>query len=187
MTDSKLFSTANRTAIHHKDNAEKCNTAKRAAAREFSGFPTLTLEEAQDIKPCANCVTEVEAEMILMEEAQKGAQEAPEGTTPDPEAQEGQEDATEAQEAPDGPDGGHAEYVASMEANKPDQEEDQEDDGDDRAPEEIASEQFGVSDPWKALENWGRAARSARANGSETGYEYWMGKADAIGEVLGAE
>jgi hypothetical protein len=187
VSESKLFSAANRQAVHHKDDAEKCNTVKRAAAREYNGFPILSLEEAGDIKPCANCVTEVEAELIIMAEAL----EAPTDTTPDPEVEAPQEDAPEAVEDRDAPDGGHAEYSASMEANKPEDEAPEEDDDDteeEEAPEARASREFGVADPWKAWENWGAIAKASKNRpGGENAYQYWDDRVTRIGEILGAE
>lgn len=164
VSESKLFSAANRQAVHHKDDAEKCNTVKRAAARDFNGFPVLNWAEAAEIKACANCVTEVEAELILMAEAL----EAPTDTTPDPETEEVPEDAPEApEEAPE------------------DEEED------DPSPEERAKAEFSLNgDPWVAFENWTKIAVANRPKGDaeeSNAYRYWMDKSTRIGEILGVE
>jgi hypothetical protein len=175
VSESKLFSAANRQAVHHKDDAEKCNTVKRAAARDFNGFPVLNWAEAAEIKACANCVTEVEAELILMAEAL----EAPTDTTPDPEAEEPQEDAPEALEAPE----------EDQEDDAEEEEEEEEEEG--PSPEERAKAEFSLNgDPWVAFENWTKIAVANRPKGDaeeSNAYRYWMDKSTRIGEILGVE
>jgi hypothetical protein len=168
VTDSKLFVPANRQAVHFTENVEKCNTVKRAAGREFAGYPFITLEEAQHIKACANCAPEVEAEMILMAEALEANQDA----DTDTEAQEGPEDAPEAVEAPE------------------DDDQEEEDAEEEESPEDRAAREFNVSDPWKAWENWGQLAKANRPKGDDDesqAYLYWDDKTSRIGEILGAE
>ena len=172
-TESKLFVPANRAAVHFTENGEKCATVKRAADRDFKGYPMVTLEEAQDIKACANCKTEVEAEIARLTEALEASQDAPEAA----------EEGTEAQEA-----------EAAQEAAEGSQEEDQgeeeatEEDG--PTPEETAAKEFGVKDPWLAWENWGQLAKANRPKGDDEespAYLYWDDMTTRIGELLGAE
>lgn len=171
VTDSKLFVPANRQAVHFTENAEKCNTVKRAAGRDFAGYPFITLEEAEHIKPCANCAPEVEAEMTRMTEALEANQDADTDT-------EGTEAATEAVEAPE-----EAPETEDAEA-------DQDDDTEEESPEDRAAREFNVADPWKAWENWGQLAKANRPKGGDDesqAYLYWDDKTARIGEILGAE
>jgi hypothetical protein len=178
VTDSKLFVPANRQAVHFTENAEKCNTVKRAAGRDFAGYPFITLEEAEHIKPCANCAPEVEAEMTRMTEALEANQDGDTGT----EAPEGAEATTEAVEAP--------EEAPEEEEEEDTEDTEEEDDTEEESPEDRAAREFNVADPWKAWENWGQLAKANRPKGGDDesqAYLYWDDKTARIGEILGAE